>query len=635
MGKESSFPRQDIPEEKKDIIWINQHLDYAERLLRDQNEKRHKLNRLFDSYNGRTSSKSIRHIVSTYGKKNRARYIDYRLGKTKLDILHSEFILRPMNSNVRTVNSAAKSRKLDQYEMQLGAANSSEAIEKLRANGVDPLNGMPVPDKDTPFSTLSFKDKNENVMQKIVNAQTKELMLRDKFGTNFRHVTIGSMCYGQIVTDQNTGDVDYEPIDPRDAIFEEMDQDPFMEKSPIMGRRVRMPIHKILSRYSLTEKQRTQINEIKGSHSDYANSTNYRNAYSYSDGQFVVDVIHIEWVTVVPVVVKKSPPTKGQLARNPNRPAEEIELDPVEYEKNRKKHDRAVARGDYEIEVLYKEELMEATRIGHEITIEARKKPFVMRSEDAPGNVSGKSYVGLLFNTVDGDRVSLQETIENFSNIFNITVYQILKELNRAKGKSIVYDRAGLPKGTSVKKVLYNLTNDSFIDWDSSASGNMSGKNLDISQIIKDIDLGLSSSFSSLIALKQDIQATIDRLTGINENREGIIAASSTATNAQSAIQSSKTITEYMYYATGLFVEKVLTKLVETTKISWGLYKTEKAEIILGTEAFEFMRATSDIAYSDYAVYFDDGGQFQQIKERVLAYAEASLNAKEIRPTRS
>jgi hypothetical protein len=633
MSTIAQFPRQDVSQEEKNTPkWIGQHLDYAEFLLQCYDARKAKASRLYRSYNGRTISNSIRHIVSTYGRKNRVNYVDYRLGKTKLDMLHGEFLLRPMNSTVRTVNADAKSRKLDQAEMAMGAAHSKEAIEKLRENGVDPLNGMDIPSKETPFAKMSFKDKNEDVMQTIIDAQIKELGMRQKFSDNFRDVTIVASCFGQIVVDPNTGDVDYETFDERDAIYEEVERDMFLDKSPIMGRKKRMPIHKVLSRYSLNTEQRNKLDEIKGDSDKYANNSDYKNRYSYVDGDFCVDVVHIEWVSVTPVVVKKSPATQTQLALNPDKKFFEIEIDPKSYEKNKKKHDKAVERGLYEIEVLYKEDLYEATRIGHDIDIEGRKKPFTMRSEDAPGNIFGKSYTGMLFNMVDGDRVSLQETIENFSNVFNITVYQILKELNRAKGKAIVYDRAGLPKKTTIKKVLYQLANDSFIDWDSSAAGNTSGRNLDISQMIKELDLGLSSSFPQLIALKQDIQNTIDRLSGINENREGIIAASSTATNAQSSIQASRTMTKHMDYATGLFIEKVLTKIAETTKVSWGLFKAEKGEIILGAEKFKFMRATSDIAYSDYAVYLDDGGRFLEVKQQMRLYMEASLNAKEIRP---
>jgi len=210
-------------------------------------------------------------------------------------------------------------------------------------------------------------------------------------------------------------------------------------------------------------------------------------------------------------------------------------------------------------------------------------------------------------------------------------MYQILREANKAKGKVIVYDRAGLPKGTTVKQVLYNATNDSFIDYSSSAAGNMGQKDLSMSNIIKEIDLGVSSSLPVLLQLKADLKRELDDITGINNAREGGAPASATVANNQQNLESSRTITEPLYYYMTKYAENVMLNIVETGKLSWALYKPNKARLILGDEKYNFLKLTQEVAFARYKVQLVNPRWEQSINERMRQYAELSLNAKELR----
>lgn len=625
----ASFPRQDIPELKKDLKWCGQHLDYAEYVYKNSNNRRERFTRLYNSYNGKESPASVRYMTHAYGKKNKTRYISYRVGRPKIDLINNEFLLRPLKATVSTINQAATTAKLEHYELMVGAVNAKQDINKLKEFGVDPLEGMDVPDEVSPeaFSSLNFKDKNESLMQTIINHQIPKLKMKEKLTKNFQDMEIVSMCYGKVDVDFN-GNEYYKKIDPRRAIFEEIEGDTFLEKSPIMGEREEMSIHQVLMTYELTETQRDKLEQMRTNGGELDNYSDY---YKERNSQFLVGVITIEWLSVEPIYYKISPKTKTQLEFDSSTKTITKEISPKEYEKNKKKYDKDVAAGKYEIITKYKQQMWEATRIGHDIDINCRKKENVTRSVDNPGDVTSGSYMGALLNTVNGERISLQEIIDNFSNIFDITMFQILRDLNKAKGKVLGYNRAALPKGKTVKGIMYDALNDSFVDYDTSAAGNRSGRDLDLKSMFQEFDLGLSDSFPSLIALKQEILVTLDRLTGINENREGQIAASSTATNAQSAIRASRTITEGMFYIMSLYVEKVLIKLCETTKITWGINKPEKARIVLGDEKFSFMKVTQNIAYADYGIVLTDGGKELELRQKLETYAEASINSKDIR----
>ncbi len=626
------FPRIDIPESKKDESWCRQVLLYAESVFRTSSYRVEKFTRLMNGYNGRTSPNSIKYLTQTYGKQNKTKYVSYRVGRPKIDLINNEFLLRPLQATVYTVNIDSKVAKLDQYEQVLGSMHAKEPIEKLRSVGIDPLEGAPIPTMgdESVWSSMSGKDKNESLMQTILNEQIPSLSLKEKLTKNFQDLELTSMCYGKVEVDYD-GNENYRRIDPRLSIFEEIEGDTFMEKSPLMGELRRMPVHEVLLSFKLTQTQRDYIDSIRANASTYIADTRYNGSYSMRHGQFFIDVITVEWVSVAPEYYKISPKTKTQMAFDDSTDSYTKEISVDDYEKNKLQYDKDVLNGKYKIETKYKKEIWQATKIGHELVVDWGRKPFTMRSVDNPGDVSGFSYCGALFNTVNGERISLQEIIENFDNIFDVIMFQILRELNKAKGKIIGYNRAMLPKGKSMKEIMYDSLNDSFVDYDTSAAGNMGGRDLDLKSMFQEIDLGLSASFPSLITLKQDILQTLDRLTGINENREGQIKASSTASNANSAIQASRTITEGLFFIMGLYTEKVLMKLIATTKLTWGLYKTEKAKIILGGEKFAFMQATRDIALADYGIHLLDGGRELDIRQKLEKYADVALNSKEIR----
>lgn len=628
----NSFPRQDIPLSQKNLAWKLQHFEYGDFLLRSCNARIDKFTRLYNEYNGAVAPGSIQYLTQNYGKKNKTKYISYRIGRPKIDLINNEFLLRPLQATVHTINADSKTAKLEQFETVMGAMGARNELGKLQEVGVDVLEGMPIPEEgDTAiWQKLSAKDKNELLMQTIINTQIPALSMKEKLAKNFQDLEIVAMCYGKISVDYN-GDEEYTRIDPRRAIYEEVENDTFLEKSPIMGHLEMMPVHDVLMTFGnkLSKEDRDKIDLMRQNPSEYIGD--YGGLYSYVNGQFCVAVMFLEWKSVEEDFTKLSPKTKAQMEFDSSADHYRMDLDAKEYYDNEDKYKKEVEKGKLKIETKWKEVLMAGVRIGHEILVECGEKPFTMRREDSPGNVFGFSYCGALFNTVNGQRISLQEIIENFSNAFDITMYQILKELNKAKGKVMGYNRGVLPKGKTVKEIMYNALNDGFIDYDSTAQGNKSGRDLDITNMFKEIDLGVSSAFPALIALKQELQQTIDRLTGINEYREGQISASATATNAQSSIRASKTITEGLFYCMSLYTEKVLTKVCETTKITWGLYKINKGRIILGDDMFRYMQLTKDIAYQDYGVVLLDGGRELELRERFQRYAESALNAKDIK----
>jgi hypothetical protein len=625
------FPKQDIPDKDKTLAWVKLHLNYAETILNRRNNIYSIMSRLYNTYNGIKNADALRFIGKTYGRENKSKFISYRLGRNKLELLKGEYLNQALKPTVTTINSDAKTKKLDEADLVRGALIARKELSKLKEVGVDVLEGMELPegDPDEVWNQMTFKDKNEHVMQLILENGISELDMKNKLSKNFLDLEITSMCYGKIDIDLE-GNVNYIKIDPRDAIFDEIEGDDFIERAPLKGARYRMTISEILRKYDLTKEQKEMLKGLENTGNQNAGT---RRATTYQiNGDLCMDVVHIEWISYVPTYYKLSPKTQKQLELDPSSEYYTIQMDAAEYENNREYYDKLVEKGKLlAIETKWAEDIREAVRIGGIISVDLGRKKFQPRRVDNPNRVVDMSYVGYLFNTVDGIRVSLQQIVENFDSAFDICMYQILKELNIAKGKVIGYNRAALPQKRTMKEIIYDVVNDGFVDFDTSADGNESGRELNLRDLIQVLDIGLSSSFQQLIMLKNDIRQTLDLITGINENRQGDIAASSTVTNAQIAITASKNITTPLFYGMNKFTERVLMKMCEYYKLSYGFFKVEKGKQILGDTQQRFLVVEKEIGYQDYGVTIQDGGRYAEMKNKIIALAQVSLNAKEIR----
>jgi len=188
------FPVQNISELKKDLTWVKSHFDYAEALLKEANPRIERFTRLYNVYNGVNDPMSVTYLTNNYGKRNKTKYISYRIARPKIDLIQNEFLQRPLQSTVYTINESARTAKLDNYEFLLGASHAKEAIKTLHDSGVDPLEGMDIPDfedKDA-WESLSTKDKNQEMMQTIINEQIPALRMKEKFGKNMQDVLRGT-----------------------------------------------------------------------------------------------------------------------------------------------------------------------------------------------------------------------------------------------------------------------------------------------------------------------------------------------------------------------------------------------------------------------------------------------------------
>ena len=665
------FPKQNIPNAEKTKSWVVLHRNYAIALLNSASPRIARITKAMNGYNLRHNPFTVENITTPYNKKpNKTNYVAYPWARPKIDLINNEFLLRPLNATVHTINSAAKSAKLDNYEMVLGVVAAKPHIEKLRQNGVDPLEGMDIPDdvsEDT-LRGMSAKDMNEDLMQIIIDEQVQALDMKFKLAKCFLDIKLGGDCWGRVFVDEH-GDECFSRIDPRNRVAEEIEDDIFFERSPAKGHRELMPIHDVLLSFKLTKDQQDYLETQRTSY--LTGNLQIGTGYTKINGAVCVPVIFLEWYSTEPVYTKVSPKTKRQLAFDNSSDTVRMDMPVSWYEANPELHQQKSKQfhdkrksgeplngqpfikgkpnpdADYDVEIEYVEVAYREVFIGagdngicvysgqaiddKVSVVDLIKMPFTTVRVDNKKDVYSLSYIGARFNVVNGETIALYELIDRFARVLDNIMYKITQELTKFKGKSYFFNEDGLPRKGTIQKIMYEITNDGFTVFSASAQGSATGRPMTATQLIETLDIGFSESFPRLIELKAEMQRTLDRLTGINEQREGNTMASETATNAQSDKRASQIITEGLFYLMGLYTNRVFNLLCETTKLTWGLYKPEKGKVILGDKMFKFMQVTRTLAEQDYGVYLNDGGRELRLREKWEQDAQAALNAKDLR----
>jgi len=631
-GISNLFPRVDIPEREKTPAWHSKFLDYSEGLLRNYSQDKQRMTRMFNVYNGIIDPLSMEWLTKTYGRENRAKFISYRLGRTKIDLLQGEWLKRPLQSTVTTVNSQAVSDKMEQFYFLKGAMLAKNELNTVKQQaGVDVMEGMEIPENEDVFNKMKFKDQCEDVMQIIVDKSVVELDVKKKLSKCFLDCELTNYAHAMVEITE-TGDVKLHDIDPRNAIYEVIQGDDYLEESPIRGALRQVPVQTVLQRYNLSKEERDKLEAARQNPNNYIGANGLSRGYmNYVNGELLCDVIHIEWDDVTPIYTKVVPKTDSQLAIDPDGEEFSLEMDTDKYEARKAYHDANVAKGEYKVVTKYLKQKREATRIGGIIDIDRRKVPNKKRSIDNPTNILSTTYISYIHGRVNGTTVSLQQIIENFDNLYNVVQYQKGRELSKGFGKILTIDRSAIGPKDKLSDKMYKMAEDGIYEYDSSAAGNLGGRQLDPAMMFKMVDLSNIESLQYYDMLLNNIKQQLNDITGINDSRMGETAASSTATAQQSDISSSRAMTEALFYGFSGFVKRVIKAIVDKQAISYAYYKTEQGEQVLGADRYAFLKATIELAYRDYNIEIEDGSRYMEIAGKIEQMMQVSLNAKEIR----
>jgi hypothetical protein len=603
---------------------VHEALDYAASQWLSRESRIKRIDSLYDSHNGITPQEEIEAVTKATGKLSKTKYVQYRLGRTKLKQLHGEFLEINIEPTVSTTNREALNRKMTKYKELLGMSLAKPQIEKVRQLGYNVFPGIKIPNRDdkNTWNANNFKLANEIVMQRIVNDKMRTQRLKSIFYYNFVDCTITSEVFGKV--ERNINGIDtYRFIPAKYALYEESISDPFLDQSPYLGEVRPMFAHEILTNkeFDLDDEERKIIKDLQnGSNSDQGKNTQDNTTSK------LINTYTIQWKGLEPVYCKTSP------AKGSSEPYMSI-ISEEYYKKNKNWIDKDVKAGNYTVEKYLREILWTATRIHTGIYTKAKKeKNLIQRlNENNKYNVDF-DYSGMLFSTVDGVRVSVQEIIKELEKIYDSIRFQINRELKKIKGTMVGFDEAFTPKGKNFTDVIHSISEDGIVRFNSSAEGNVSGTELDSNKVgVSAINLGQNQNLIVLLNQAMDIERVMDRVTGMNENRQGLTKATTTATANVNNIEASRSMTYDLFYFMQEFIERTLTKLVEKTKINKTYIGADNRQFIFDDGEEMFLMSTKELDFDNYGISVTDGKREKDILSKLEPLFLQEINAGTLR----
>jgi len=600
-------------------------LDYAVNQWTSRQERRARIEKLYNAYNGLVDKNEIDSIIKMTGKKSKTKYIKYRLGRSKMKQLHGEFLQIPIQAYITSVNREAKNERMQKYINMFGMSMGKPYIENLRQMGYNVFEGMHIPDRGSReyWAKNNFKLTNEIVMQHIIDDKLQNERLKAQFYQNFMDLTIAAEIFGKNERDVNGRDT-YRYIPAKLAMYDELDGDVFLDRSPYLGEVRPMYYHEILTskEFNLDKEQKKELELLKDSY-DYSIIGGHLQKVN---GVPLINVYTIEWKGLETVRVKVSP------AKGSNVPYKLI-LDEKYFESNKKNIEKDVREGKYKIETYYREILWTSSRIGTTIYTTATKEDELIQilNENGKYNVD-YNYSGMLFSTIDGYRVSLQEIILELEKIYDDVRFMINRELRKIKSDTLLYDDAFLPKGKQFIDVFHEISEDGVARYNSSAEGNRSGMESESNKVgINVLNFGQNQNLIVLMNHAMDIERVLDRITGMNDARQGVEKATTTATANTNNVEASRSMTYDLFYFMKEYMERVIAKLAEKTKLNWTTDGEDSRQFILSDEELQYLVATKNLMHHNYAATVTDGRKEQAILQKLEMLFPQEINAQNLR----
>ncbi len=605
----------------KDNRDVQAMLNYAANQWESRHTRRERLNKLYNAYNGHVDQNEIDSIIKTTGRKSKTKYIKYRLGRSKLKQLHGEFLEIPIKAHVTSINRDAQNEKMQKYQSMYGMSLAKPQIEKARAMGYNVFDGIEIPDKNDKafWNVNNFKLANEIVMGTIIADKLLTERLKTQFYNNFVDMTIAAEVFGKNERDINGIDT-HRAIPPKYALYEESVSDQFLDRSPYLGEVRDMYYHEILtnSEFNLDSDQKIQLKNMRDENPQEHN----QGAAEMVNGFPAFPVYKIQWKGLE-TVYKKTSPAKGS-----DVPYKRI-LSEKYFKDNKAKLRSDVKNGKYKIEKFYREILWTSCRINRDIFTPAKKEDDIIQILNENGIYRAEfDYTGMLFSTINGSRVSIQEIIYELERIYDDIRFMMNKEIRKIRGDTLIYDDAFLPKGQKFIDVLHSVSEDGVVRYNSSSEGNVSGLEADSNKVgIGSMNLGESQTLVILLQQAMDIERVMDRITGMNESRQGLEKATSTATANTNNVEASRSMTYDMFYFMKDYIERVLMKLAEKTKLNITQHGEDSRKFVLSDEELYYLVSTKNLMSSNYAVTVTDGRKEQITLQKLEQLFPQEINA--------
>lgn len=563
-----------------------------------------------------------------------SRMQDFNIIRPKIELLKGEEIKRPFSfmavgvvGEVINVRNQEKEKLLkqsfEQYlNIELQKYGLAEPEVDQEGNPVQPKTPKQLED----IMNMSYQDIREKYANDIIQFLVPYLKLEAKFNKGWEH--------GLVSTEEiyYTGIHNNEPacrvVNPLNFDYDKTQDLEDIEDAQWCYEERFMAVGEIIDEFGdfLTEDEIDMLDTnqvgipmstnspLPGFAYDRSSLDNSSNSYSRSD------VVHIKVVTVCWKSLRKIA-FVSYIDENGD-PQETVSDESFKLTPEMKNMGVSV---DYK----WINEVWKGTKIGSEIYIDIEPLPNQIRNLDNIGECK-LPYVGKIYNSLNTKATSVVDLLKPHQYTYTIVWYRLLNELAKAKGKKMVFDIAQLPKshGIDFEKWMYYFDSMGIAVINSVEEGREGDPNT-ISKFNQytAIDMSLSQVVAQYMMILDKLEDMAGEICGVSRQRQGQIFASETVGNVEKSQVQSSMITESLFSKHNEVKQKVLTRLVELSKLAYKNGKKLQYLLDDGYKVFlnldkEAMGLMQD---SEFGVFVSNSSRDFRIKEQLQALAQSAL----------
>jgi hypothetical protein len=210
-------------------------------------------------------------------------------------------------------------------------------------------------------------------------------------------------------------------------------------------------------------------------------------------------------------------------------------------------------------------------------------------------------YFAVIPNYLNSTAVSKVQQIKGLQDLKNIALYNMQLDMTRAGSKGFIYDVAQIPEGWDFDTVLKYVKNTGITVIDSMKDGMPANYNQ-----FAQYDLTLSNSVEQYIKIAAMVDDQINKITGVSDERQGVIKNASQAVGVtQAALAQSSMTTEVLFQLYYQTASRIFNHLAGLVKITWPYNKARFIPLI-GTTGINFLEEDIALDLSDYNAYLKE-----------------------------
>lgn len=507
-------------------------------------------------------------------------------------------VMMPIKLQLRAEMMAA------QKERQLTPEEKQQLQEELDAK----LQSQ-TPDEARRYMTRKHQDPAEVQAQHIMNYLIQKESVIDKFNKGFKHSNLGGEEIYWV------GILNREPaVKVVNTLRFDYDKSPdidYIEDGEWAVCEYRMTPSEVITQFGsvLSNDEIDRIYEFQNNPS-YNHNLDFTFDESGANEAYTLRVLHCTWKSLKKI---------GFLTY---------------YDKNTDKEEEIVVDENYKLDSLNGDIQIEWDWIpeAHEVykilnDIYAYPRPVEGQDKDLDDLWDCKlPYYGAAIDNLNSPTTSPMERMKSYQYYYDVILYRIELLMASDKGKILAANIKKIPKsaGIDLNKFMYFMEANKIAWFNPDEEGSKGGG--DVTNLAKEIDMSLATDIAKYIQVAEYIERKCGSSIGVTPQMEAQIEANEAVTNTKQNLVQSSHIIQPLFELHNIVKGKVLTAMLETSKVAYSKYKPKKLSYVLDDMSVYMFDVDQNLLDSStLGIFMSNSSKAADAKRAVESLSQAAM----------